>query len=81
MARAVQSRREEGETAMGAAPSLRSPTDDSPPRVLTLLDLVRAISEVTDDDREIVAAVRHMLHTGRIRLGGNFRGAGSRDFD
>jgi hypothetical protein len=49
--------------------------------VVTLLDLVRAISEVTDDDREIVAAVRHMLCTGRVRLCGNFRDAPSGEFD
>lgn len=40
----------------------------------TLLDLVRAIGEVTDDEREIVATVLHLLHSGRVRLCGNFRG-------
>jgi hypothetical protein len=66
---------------MGAAPSLRSPADDAQPLVVTLLDLVRAISEITDDESEIVAAVRHMLHTGRIRLGGNFRDTPCQEFD
>jgi len=41
----------------------------------TLLDLVRAIGEVTDDEREIVATVLHLLHSGRVRLCGNFRSA------
>jgi hypothetical protein len=43
-------------------------------RVTTLLDLVRAIGDVTNDDREIVATVLHMLRSGRLRLSGNFRG-------
>ncbi|MBW2232452.1 MAG: hypothetical protein JRH17_18850, partial [Deltaproteobacteria bacterium] len=29
--------------------------------------------EVTDDDREVVATVLHMLASGRVRLCGNFR--------
>ena len=44
-------------------------------RATTLLELVRAIGEVTDDDREIVATVLHMLHSGHVRLAGNFRSA------
>lgn len=40
----------------------------------TLLELVRAISEVTEDEREVVATVLHMLETGQARLCGNFRG-------
>ncbi|MDJ0869745.1 MAG: hypothetical protein QNK03_26840 [Myxococcota bacterium] len=40
----------------------------------TLLELVRAISEVTDDDREVLATVMHLLRSGRVRLVGNFRG-------
>jgi hypothetical protein len=42
---------------------------------MTLLELVQVICEVTHDDREVVATVRHMLRTGRVRLTGNFRGA------
>jgi len=48
-------------------------------RSTTLLDLVRAIGEVTDDEREIVATVRLLLASGRVRLCGNFRGAGPDD--
>ncbi len=41
---------------------------------ITLLDLVRAVSEVTDDEQEIVATVRHLLRTRRARLCGILRG-------
>ena len=44
-------------------------------RPVTLLELVTAISEVTDDEGEIVATVAHLLRSGRVRLKGNFRGA------
>ena len=40
---------------------------------LTLLELVRAICEVTHDDREVVATVTDLLQSGRVRLIGNFR--------
>jgi hypothetical protein len=40
----------------------------------TLLDLVHAVSQETEDEREVVAAVLHLLRTGRARLIGNFRG-------
>lgn len=48
---------------------------ESPREILetTLLDLVRSVSEVTQDDREVVATVRSMLQSGRIRLCGIFR--------
>ena len=47
----------------------------------TLLDLVRTIGSVTEDDREVVATVLHMLRTGRVRLCGNFSGASVDDMD
>lgn len=40
---------------------------------VTLLHLVGAVAEVTDDDREVVATVLHMLRSGSVRLCGNFR--------
>ncbi len=40
----------------------------------TLLELVQAIAERTNDERLIIATVRHLLRTGRVRLIGNFRG-------
>lgn len=41
----------------------------------TLLELVRVVSELTDDDREVVATVMEMLRSGRVRLCGTLRGA------
>ncbi len=40
---------------------------------VTLLELVQAVTEVAENDREVVATVLRMLSTGRIRLCGNFR--------
>ena len=40
----------------------------------TLLELVQAIARHTSDEREILATVLRLLHTGRVRLIGNFRG-------
>jgi len=44
-------------------------------RSTTLLELVTAICESTEDDQEVVSTVLHLLDTGRVRLCGNFRGA------
>ena len=44
-------------------------------RGTTLLELVSAICETTEDDKEVVNTVLHLLETGRVRLRGNFRGA------
>jgi len=62
---------------MSAAPSYsgEKAAAQPPPRETTLLELVRTISEVTNDEREVVATVLHMLDSGRVRLCGNFRGA------
>jgi hypothetical protein len=43
-------------------------------RSATLLELVSAICETTEDDQEVVSTVLHLLETGRVRLCGNFRG-------
>jgi hypothetical protein len=40
---------------------------------LTLLELVRTIGEITDDETEIVATVIHMLRSGTVKLAGTFR--------
>jgi hypothetical protein len=42
---------------------------------LTLLELVEAVNDVTNDDVEVVATVRNLLQSGRVRLCGSFRGA------
>jgi hypothetical protein len=39
----------------------------------TLLELVRAVSETTEDDREVVSTIVHMLRSGRVELCGTFR--------
>ena len=39
----------------------------------TLLELVGAIAESANDDREVVATVLYLLRSGRVRLIGNFR--------
>jgi hypothetical protein len=48
------------------------PVQDNEPISVTLLELVKAISEVTEDEKEVVATVMHMLRNGRVRLSGNF---------
>jgi hypothetical protein len=40
----------------------------------TLLELVGAIAEDTNDDRLVVATVLRLLRNGRVRLIGSFRG-------
>jgi hypothetical protein len=49
------------------------PSQDADPRPLTLLEVIDAVSEVTDDEQEIVATVQWMLRSGRVRLVGSFR--------
>lgn len=44
------------------------------PQHLTLLELVEAVADVTDNEQEIIATVFHMLETGSVKLIGNFRG-------
>ena len=50
-------------------------------KVTTLLALVRAVGEVTRDDREVVATILHMLRSGEVRLCGNFRNHPIEDFE
>jgi hypothetical protein len=42
---------------------------------LTLLDLVKAVSESADTDAEVVATVVYLVNSGMVQLCGNFRGA------
>ena len=64
------------------AGSIRSaPRDaDAPAAARPLLELVRALGEITDDDREVVATVLSLLASGQVRLCGNFRNAPIEDF-
>ena len=55
-----------------------SPLPESPE--VTLLELVQAICDQTNDDREVVETVRHLLLSGQVRLRGNFRGAAPNAF-
>jgi hypothetical protein len=50
------------------------------PADLTLLELVGAVCDVTDNDDEVVATVIQMLRSGRVRLCGNFRNTRHSDF-
>ena len=38
----------------------------------TLLEVVTAVSEAADTDREVVAVIHHLLQSGRMRLVGEF---------
>jgi hypothetical protein len=51
--------------------ALRDPAE---PVDTTLLDLVQAVSQETEDEREVIATVLNLLRSGRARLIGNFRG-------
>lgn len=42
---------------------------------MTLLDLVAAVAAVAGSEDEVVATVRHLINSGRVRLIGHFRGA------
>jgi hypothetical protein len=50
------------------------------PESITLLELVYAISAISEDDQVVVDTVITMLAEGRVRLRGNFRGASVADF-
>jgi hypothetical protein len=41
----------------------------------TLLELVKVLNEVTDNDQEVVAAAIFLINSGRVQLRGNFAGA------
>lgn len=50
------------------------PTNPSnAPEPVTLLELIEAVSEVSESEQEILATVTYMLNSGRVRLSGSFR--------
>jgi len=53
------------------APAVRK--QPAPEQQVTLLELVQAVADVTNDEREIVATVLYMLRSGHAKLTGNFR--------
>ncbi len=83
VARFVLCRLAEGEEesmSVAITATQQVPQAGEPPEC-TLLDLVRVLYEITDDDREVVATVLHMLRNGSVKLRGNFRGAPMDDFN
>jgi hypothetical protein len=64
---------------MSAAVSIRS-VAATEPHPCTLLELVRVLSEITDDEHEVVATAIHMICSGSVRLIGNFRDARPEDW-
>jgi len=42
---------------------------------VTLLDLVAAVSHFARTESELIATVVHLVNSGEVTLGGNFRGA------
>jgi hypothetical protein len=42
---------------------------------VTLLDLVAAVSQFARTESELIATVVYLVNSGRVTLGGNFRGA------
>ena len=51
------------------------PPTEKEPLATTLLDLVEAVGDVSDNEREVVATVSHLIRTGKVRLIGCFRNA------
>jgi hypothetical protein len=37
-------------------------------RAVTLLDVIQAVSDVTQNDQEIIATVAHLISSGQVRL-------------
>ena len=64
-------------TAVG---SISTRFDGPGPEQVTLLELVDAVCDVTDDDEEVVATVLSLLESGRVELCGNFKGHPLSDF-
>ena len=69
--------RRAAQTAAGRIPAQ---FDGPGPANVTLLEVISAVCEITDDDAEVVATVREMLKSGKIQLRGNFRGHPISDF-
>ena len=42
---------------------------------MTLLDLVKAVSEHAPSEAEVIATVVYLVNSGRVRLCGNFKDA------
>ncbi len=64
---------------MRTATSQSIETPASEPISVTLLEVVRAVGDITSNDHEVVATVLHLLVTGKIKLRGNFRDSSASD--
>jgi hypothetical protein len=58
---------------MAAAVSIPVRTLHADTLEVTLWELVWAVSQVADNEREVIATVAHMLESGSVKLIGNFR--------
>jgi hypothetical protein len=65
---------------MSSAAVAIAPTAGIQPHPCTLLELVRVLSEITEDENEVVATVIHMICSGSVRLLGNFRDSRPEDW-
>ena len=45
------------------------------PQNMTLLELVKAVSDHARSEAEVIATVVHLVNSGRVRLCGNFKDA------
>ena len=63
----------EEETVPATGISIQIPSTLPEYSEVTLLEIVQAICDETNDDREVVETVRHLLSSGQVRLCGNFR--------
>ncbi len=58
----------------GKLDTINKVTTGQRPRIhTTLLDVVRAINGVTDNDRLVVATATHLVNFGNTRLTGSFK--------
>ena len=73
LARIVLSSCAEGEFMSASAVAEIATRVDSEVPEVTLWELVWAVTEVADDEREVVATVAHMLTSGSVRVVGNPR--------
>lgn len=76
--RGLRSLRQHNETQasgfeLAQSPETRTRVHSSGYEEPTLLSLIEAVSEVTDDDQEVIATVAHMIGSGRVRFHGHFQ--------
>ena len=45
------------------------------PQRLTMLDVIEAVADVVQTERELIATVVYLVNSGQVRLCGNFAGA------